>query len=361
MLQAVNQKGEVVVVWNANRKKLQQMRKETFYCPACQQPLLLRAGTKNIAHFAHKGEAHCDLSGESLYHETGKRDIYVWLKNQGYQVFLEYYVEEIKQRADILLHLADKRIAIEYQCARISSEEILDRTAGYRSVNIIPIWILGGNRMRRLSANSLRITTTEHAFLYQFHPNYPLSIYYYCSNTKQMIQYQDVIFLTKTQTFGALKAQKLFELTWRDLFHPHYRAAQAFRDFWQKKKKTWIHHPVSVHHQQETMWRQWLYLHQLQLATLPHFVYLPIVSQYRMKVPPWIWQSRLYVDLLRKNRSVSLSEARHFMYEYYISPRKFPFIKEDVDPIKEYFQLLIKYSVLQPIKQEQYLINHSTV
>ncbi len=139
MLQAVNQSGELVPLWKLNRDQIKQMRKEKFFCPACHERLMIKAGTKNTPHFAHHRKSNCSLSGEGSYHENGKKDIYLWLHARGYQVTLEHYFPNIKQRADISLEVKKKKIAIEYQCAPISIQEICRRTAGYRSIGVIPI------------------------------------------------------------------------------------------------------------------------------------------------------------------------------------------------------------------------------
>src|SRR5699024_3757174 len=129
-----------------------------------------KAGPQVIAHFAHQMAQDCPnhARGEGVYHERGKLDLFAWFKKQGYQVTLEYYLTKIKQRAYLFIHLGHKRIAIEFQCATISIKEILDRTKGYQSLGIIPIWILGGNRMKRLGNQGLHLTSTDQQFLIQY-------------------------------------------------------------------------------------------------------------------------------------------------------------------------------------------------
>ncbi|QGH35618.1 hypothetical protein GI584_16880 [Gracilibacillus salitolerans] len=361
MLQAVNQTGELVPIWKMNLDEIKQKRKERFFCPACREPLMIKAGLKNTPHFAHHRKSNCNLSGEGSYHENGKKDIYLWLVAQGYQVTLEHYFADIKQRADIFLEMKKKRIAIEYQCARISIQEMCRRTQGYRSIGVIPIWILGANKLQRKGTHSISITSNDQAFLHQFHHSLPLSIFYYCSNTKRLIIYQDLIFLTKTKTFGSLHISKLSSLGWRDLFRSRYRNKELFHKYWQQQKQQWRNRPVPPYQREEMNWRQWLYLHQLNTQSLPSFIYLPISTQYQMKSSPWIWQSRLYIDLFLKKEYFTIDQAMHLLRNHYYSSNYFPLIQPSNHPISEYLQLLVRIGILKEVSETNYQVNRTTV
>ncbi|SFL36652.1 Competence protein CoiA-like family, contains a predicted nuclease domain [Gracilibacillus orientalis] len=361
MLQAVNQVGELVPIWKMNRDEIKQKRKERFFCPDCSEPLMIKAGMKNTPHFAHHSKSNCTLSGEGSYHENGKKDIYLWLHEQGYQVALEHYFPDIRQRADVYLELKKKRIAIEYQCAAISIQEICQRTAGYRSIGVIPIWILGANKLQRRGTHSLNIPSNDHAFLHQFHPSLPTSIFYYCSNTKRLIIYQDLIFLSKTKVFGALHISPLTSLVWSDLFRPRYCNKKLFNKYWNKQKEKWRNRPVPYYQREETKWRQWLYLHQLNILSLPSFIYLPITTQYLMKSPPWIWQSRLYVDLILIKEFFTISQAMHLLRDHYHPADNFSLIQTTNHPVSEYLQLLVRIGILKGVSEANYQVNRTTV
>ncbi|MGP4041163.1 competence protein CoiA [Gracilibacillus sp. D59] len=361
MLQAVNQKGELVPIWKMNRDEIKQKRKQQFFCPACKEPLMIKAGLKNTPHFAHYSKSNCALSGEGSYHENGKKDIYLWLSDQGYQVQLEHYFPDIKQRADVFLEMKKKRIAIEYQCAAITIQEICRRTEGYRSIGVIPIWILGANKLQRKGTQSLRIPSNDQTFLHQFYPSLPLSIFYYCSNTKRFIIYQDLIFLSKTNTFGAIHISSLSSLLWQDLFQPRYRNKALFRKYWQQHKQKWRNKPSSPYQRQENEWRQWLYLHQLNVQTLPSFIYLPITTQFQLKTPPWIWQSRLYIDLILKKEYFTTDQAIHLLRDHYHSSDCFPLVLPTNDPVGEYLRILVRIGILKDVSETKYQVNRTTV
>jgi hypothetical protein len=54
-------------------------RKETIVCPECDQPVVVKAGTKMINHFAHKSLESCPLSSESANMLQGRKILYQWL------------------------------------------------------------------------------------------------------------------------------------------------------------------------------------------------------------------------------------------------------------------------------------------
>ncbi|WP_073198632.1 competence protein CoiA [Gracilibacillus kekensis] len=361
MLNAFNHNGEVVPIWKMNRQQIQKRRKETFYCPSCKELVIIKAGVKNTPHFAHKAKSECIHSGESSYHENGKKDLYEWLKKQGYQVDLEYFLPNINQRPDLFLQIGEKQIAIEYQCASISREEVRMRTKGYQSRGIIPIWILGANKLKRIDQHSLKIRTNEHPFFHQFHPSYPLSIFYYCSNTKRMIVYQDITFFTRTKTFGILKSFTIHSLSWQEMFHPRYHNRNTCHASWLKHKEKWRLRPVSPYQKQEIAWRQWLYIHQYHIQDLPSFVYLPISTQFRMNSSPWIWQSRIYIDILLTNDYFTLNQAIHLVQFHLHPSHHFPLVNKTKNPVHEYLLQLERIGILEVVHPNGFRQKRTTV
>ncbi len=71
---------------------------------------------------------------ESKYHMHGKELLYRWFKRQNFQVDIEYYLPEIKQRPDVFVERAGRKIAIEYQCANLAIEQLYKRTYSYWQV-----------------------------------------------------------------------------------------------------------------------------------------------------------------------------------------------------------------------------------
>lgn len=112
-------------------------------CPGCYEAVYFRNGKINIPHFAHVNK-NCDVNAEdeSFDHIRGKLALAEYFKKFA-KIELEKFIPEIKQRADILLTIGDKKIAIEYQCSPIPESKVIERSEGYKSAGIGVIWIAG--------------------------------------------------------------------------------------------------------------------------------------------------------------------------------------------------------------------------
>lgn len=119
---------------------------DVFYCPDCQQRVVLRKGVYNVAHFAHRTQCTQQRfsEGETQEHLLGKSLLYQWLVKEQFSVVLEAYLSNLQQRPDLLVTLPNgKRIAIELQCSPIAMDDFVQRTNGYVSKGYDVIWIVG--------------------------------------------------------------------------------------------------------------------------------------------------------------------------------------------------------------------------
>ena len=136
----------------------QAQRYAQYVCSACQSSVQLKCGENRIAHFAHQNSHACQGSGEveSVTHLMGKYTLWQYFKRRQINVVLEPWLATIQQRPDLLISYQGRRIAIEYQCASISVEQVQRRTAGYRRLGMQVIWLLGPTyQQRRLQAGTL--------------------------------------------------------------------------------------------------------------------------------------------------------------------------------------------------------------
>ncbi|MBS4770287.1 hypothetical protein KG090_03760 [Carnobacteriaceae bacterium zg-ZUI240] len=135
---AKNKSGEIVHIDHANKN-------EQYFCPDCLSVLMIKRGKKYRAHFAHcKQCAQQSFSeGETVEHVNGKQFLYDALKEVGCDVALESYIPHLKQRPDLLVTYRQRKIAIEFQCSKISVQDIALRTEGYKRIGIDVIWICG--------------------------------------------------------------------------------------------------------------------------------------------------------------------------------------------------------------------------
>ncbi|WP_373895697.1 competence protein CoiA [Virgibacillus sp. CBA3643] len=352
MLQALSKKGNMIMLHTMTKIEIEKWKQESFFCPACKQQVIIKAGTKVIPHFAHRSITNCPNheGGEGAYHEKGKLLLYNWLIHQKLDVQLEAFIPEINQRPDLLLKLNRKRIAIEYQCARVPVEQIRQRSAGYARAGIIPIWILGNNLLKRQTGKHLKIDTFSQQFIHQFSSDTPLILFYFCPHTLQFITFQD-IFLTQTrQGIGKLNVKSLNQMNFTHLFMENSFTQLELYQLWKKEKFRFRLKPAKHLYGKELAWRQWLYLKGTHLEYLPSIIHLPIPAQYQMKTQVWDWQSRVVIDLLAPlptGSQISITSVEHFLRKQLLSPLYFPLIHSTEKPVTQYLQLLAHLDIMK--------------
>lgn len=364
MLQAKLKSGKMITLMNLTRKEIERLKQKAvkFYCPSCHEAVLIKAGNQKIPHFAHYAANQCPAGegGEGIYHEQGKFLLYQWLKQQRLEVTLEKYIPDIRQRPDILLKINKKQIAIEYQCARIPVEEINKRNRGYKLLGITPIWILGANLLERQGKNAFKINSFTQQFIHRFSHEMPSVLYYFCPQTLQFIFIQDLFFTTKTQAIGKLKVIDIRKFHFKELFALSYFMKKEIYSLWEKRKLHFRLKPRNNLYGMELAWYQWLYLKQVHVESLPSIVYLPVSAQYRMKSPPWDWQSRICMNLLQPLEIGSIISFHSIQYQLrkQMKPTSsYPLIQYQDDPIKEYLQILEKLNILSILPNHTYKMN----
>lgn len=133
MLMGLNQHNQLIYAQHA-------MVNEIYRCPDCLSELVIKKGKHTVAHFAHKVDSYClrnSYKKESLDHISSKHHIYASL-NGKVNIDMEYYISEIEQIPDILIN---KNIVVEFQYSPISFDLLMDRSEGFRLMNIKVIWI----------------------------------------------------------------------------------------------------------------------------------------------------------------------------------------------------------------------------
>ncbi|QKY68613.1 competence protein CoiA [Lentibacillus sp. CBA3610] len=361
MLQAKTEYGNLVTLASCTRKEISAWKKKTqFFCPACHEPVIAKAGPKTIPHFAHSRRRNCPSQegGEGTYHEKGKLLLYQWLRHQKLDVQLEAYLPEINQRPDILIKLKNKTLAIEYQCARIPPEQIISRNAGYVSQGIVPIWILGGNRLDRRNRYKLKIDYFQLHLIHQFSSDFPLTLYYFCPDSLQFISFQNIYFASLQQAAGKLTVKKLSDMIFTDLFYVSFLNQKQLAQIWKQEKRFFRMKPSRQVYGRDLAWKQWLYINQAHRETLPAIVHLPVSAQYKMKTPPWDWQSRLCLEIIHPlaiDKTFSLQQCIHLLRHHLQSPKSFPLINSHANPIYEYLKLLEQLRVICEISPKCFI------
>lgn len=146
MFVAQNEEGQLI-----EARQVKEVGVSHFVCPGCQQPVLLRCGRFKTAHFAHQRHCVCarTTEGETQEHLIGKQALKQFFEARGYSVQLEQYFPVIQQRADLVIYKNQRVIALEFQCAALSFQQVQKRSVGYRQLGIVVLWILGERYQKR--------------------------------------------------------------------------------------------------------------------------------------------------------------------------------------------------------------------
>lgn len=361
MLQAKLKNGRTItpaVYSREDLNKLKTMNLE-YYCPTCGEKVILRAGEKVIAHFAHTADTSCPSTsgGEGPYHEQGKLLLYQWLLSQGLDVQLEIYLPEISQRPDLYMELKGKKIAIEYQCAKVPVNQIIHRTNGYQKAGIHVIWILGAKLMKRTSSNTLTLDSFSQTHIHRFSSNDPQILFYFCPLTSTLIKFQDFVFTSNKRAAGKLTANKLWKMNFKSLFSRETFSVESLKTVWKREMKSFRLKQRGKLYGDELAWHQWLYLKNIHFEQLPSYVYLPVKGANMIKKPNWIWQSRLIFDVLdplQLGHDFSISRCIALFRRDLIRSEQFPLINGQFNPIFEYLQLLLQIGLLKKASESSF-------
>ncbi|MFA9457221.1 competence protein CoiA family protein [Halalkalibacter sp. AB-rgal2] len=272
-------------------------KKDQFYCPVCEKPVVLKIGRKNHSHFAHHSKQGCSYlpEHETNYHLTGKRDLYDWLKNQNVPVKMEYYLPIIKQRPDLVFRLQNKLYALEYQCSTIPLDLIEKRTEGYLQQGIIPVWILGGNRLKRRGQHQFTLQAYEWFASIEQQTSERM-IVYYCPETKAISHLHHITPYSTTKVLASYNEVPLIDTKIETVLYPPLKPSQLLQQ-WLTIKKHWryqIPHPYP--HLIERYFRQLVYKHRLSPSLFPIEAGWPTSYCELLETPTYIWQTFLLLE-----------------------------------------------------------------
>lgn len=119
-----------------NNKRQEAQKGLIGFCPACNQAMVPKCGTRVMHHWAHKGKLQCTINKESEteWHRNWKNHY----PNEWQEIF---HIDKSGER-----HFADVKTAngwtIEFQNSSISFEEIVSRNKFYKKI----AWIINGSK-----------------------------------------------------------------------------------------------------------------------------------------------------------------------------------------------------------------------
>lgn len=345
MLQALNERGDLIIPSTLTKREVARLRKGSYSCPQCHEQVIMRAGPKVIPHFAHLPQSACHVSrgGESKYHQQAKLHLFQWLQNQSFpNVYLETYLPRIHQRPDILIETNNRLIAVEFQSATVSPQEISKRNKGYAQENIFPLWILGKNNLTTNGNRqfSFQIDSFKQTFIKRYRKQAPTQLHYYCPIEQQFTVLNDIYVYRANKAFAFPITFHKNDIHLKQLFPTSTLPKNRLYDHWYREKQRFRLASYRVYGK-ELQFRKWLYKQGLHVEQLPSVIHLPIRSQYKMNVPIWHWQSRLVINVLNPlpiGATVSTEACYRLVKQYFVERLE----KCTFEPIVEYLTLLVK-------------------
>ena len=116
---------------------------DAYLCPRCQKSVqLIESVAGNRPYFRHLQKIPFRQT-ESELHRRGKQQLQTILQREKGVVESEVTLGIDERRADVLWLTERQTIALEFQCANISTTELAERHVSYQRLQIKDIWLLG--------------------------------------------------------------------------------------------------------------------------------------------------------------------------------------------------------------------------
>ncbi|KRO16793.1 competence protein CoiA [Lacticaseibacillus saniviri] len=320
MFIALNQAHERV--WLQTHEQAATLSQERFFCPACEQPVRVRNGKQNPAHFAHIAGTCSASEPESHQHLTGKQWLYDFYTYLGWSVELEVYLPTIKQRADLIIQKSGHKLVIEFQCSPISVPQLKARTDGYTQLGLPVIWILGSRYFApRYQAKQQKFLTQE------------LTLWFLDMTRQRLDRWQ-------WQPSGWLITQ----------YGHHYR--QYLRPSAHSPKQAQLQLARQLYYRQPQLraLQEASYRKGINLAGVPWVVQLQLTGLPGLVVPEW--QLRTWW-LLRFQHSPVTREANHTFWQRALGNSKTPLLAWPSEPpvMKRWLTVLTRLHLLEEDEQ----------
>ncbi|MFK4428558.1 competence protein CoiA [Bacillus sp. RC51] len=359
MFIARRENGERIhLLYNRDEELLREMRKrEKLFCTACGKEVQMKLGKQKSWHFAHKKVDSCltFYEAESMYHMHGKELLYRWLKRQNFHVDIEHYLPKIQQRPDVFVERAGREIAIEYQCANLSIEQLSKRTYSYWQAGIQVIWIIGGNQLKKQSAYWMKFSSLL-AFSLQSYPQ-PFLIFF-CPKQKSFMKCAFITPFSTNVSFSHTIYLPTDTTTVDMLFSPVPFQKEVLGQEWKRKKNHFRQNALSIWNYNHKSLLRLLYQYKCTPASFPSEIGVPLPSAFVFQTNPFIWQASLYmkcIGMLKVGEYISLQYACNYVAKY-TKRRLLPYFAQHIwkVAVAEYMTFLCYAGVLIKIGSNKY-------
>lgn len=345
MLVAVtDQNKRFVVKTSIPPTTLKKIRESTqFFCPQCKEPLQFKIGNIKIPHFAHYSRSTCEAyfsEGESEQHLLGKEQLLNFFQSFPLQVELEPFLPVVQQRPDLLVQKDNKKYAIEFQCSPITLERLIERNDGYKSLNILPIWIpltkdahiKQGICKVSLSEQLQQFIQTSHEqqYIMSYHPNNKK--FYYLSN---LLHVQKNTYLSKIISMSPSFQQFPFYVPKRLNKSEFMQYVYAYNSI----KERYLLSRVLISRQGvNDFFLRSIYELRLDLQSLPPFLGVPLVGNESLQIFSVEWQTLLFY-FIQINR-LSIESLNSQTIHYFLKWARLPETNRAFSTVVAYVAIL---------------------
>lgn len=333
-----------------SKVELQHLKKQhQFFCPQCDEPLQLKAGAIRIPHFSHYRNSMCETffsDRESETHLLGKQHLFELFTQLRLSPTLEPYLPHIQQRPDLLLTNNSAQYAIEFQCSQLSLERFRERTNGYLSTNIIPIWIVSAP-MEKLQYTGLQKIAINHTMAQYVQKNKGQHfLITYDVKSKSFYYISNIIHLNKLQYLAVIKALPIKiqqfpflipEKICREKFEQLFFKILQFRNDYMRPRLLFSKQGVN------DRFLRALYELRLTIDSLPIFLGIPIHNTNAFDEYCIEWQVQLFYFL--KSHQLTPMTMNLNAIAYFLQWAHITVTKERKREVQQYLALLKQLKV----------------
>ncbi|WGD97463.1 competence protein CoiA family protein [Bacillus safensis] len=298
---AIMDNGKLIrITHHLSKSRLEHVRTTCkFYCPECREEVQLKLGEHRVYHFAHKQLTACPLaSGETAYHQAGKEAIMNWLRRLGYKPALEKYMSKIHQRPDVTVSIGSATYAIEFQCANISRQELRRRTEGLREAGLLPIWMIGANRLKRKSSQLFSFSTIHWGILRESEKR---RLIFFCPIQNRFIHLDQFLVFQPTKVCAAMTVRPPSAYRELPALLSPLSSRRQVNQQWLKCIQQFRQRPPRILSNESKRLRDIFYEHhQTAFPFLPTELFIPVQEAYIFTSPVYVWQGCLYDWMMRK-------------------------------------------------------------
>src|SRR5699024_12747394 len=157
------------------------------------------------------------------------------------------------------------------------------------------------------------------------------------TQSPKIIILEQILLLSKKTAYVQKRILPLHRLTLAELKNNTLLNIKQLLTDWKLEKNKFRTKVRSNSRGTEYQWRLWLYQQEIHFENLPSIIHLPTRDNYYFKVPPWHWQSRVYLQIvypLYINKRFSYNDFLSVLLEYNFSQSHYPLIHTRTHPLQ---------------------------